>query len=116
MADRCIVTHRKRWKTKHTIYVEHHVPHRWTDRLMETEPNLPPSSQRVIVSLWWREEGTADWSVPVSEGAKEVRLHNSHEQRVTDCSLDSFGPKKMMIHLILDRFNTKHKFNSHSFV
>lgn len=31
---------------------------------METKPNFPPTSQRMVVAFWSREEGSAHWSVP----------------------------------------------------
>ena len=47
-----------------TIDVEHHVPHGRTDRLMETEPHLPPPPQGVVVAFWGGEKRTPYRSVP----------------------------------------------------
>lgn len=48
-----------------TIDVEHHVPHGWTDRLMEAKPHLPASTQRMVVALRRGEEGASHWCVSV---------------------------------------------------
>lgn len=48
-----------------TIDVEHHVPHGRTDGLMETEPHLPASTERMVITLRRGEKGTPHWSVSV---------------------------------------------------
>ena len=48
----------------HTINVEHHVPHGRPDRLMETEPDLPATTQRVVITFRGGEKGATHRSVP----------------------------------------------------
>lgn len=47
-----------------TIDVKHHLPHGRTHRLVETKPDFPPPTQRVVVSFRWGEKRTAHWGVP----------------------------------------------------
>lgn len=35
-----------------TINVEHHFPHGGPHRLMETKPDLSPTSQGMVIALW----------------------------------------------------------------
>lgn len=50
-----------------TINVEHHLPHGRPDRLVETEPDLPATSQGVVIAFWWGEEGAANRGVPANQ-------------------------------------------------
>lgn len=56
-----------------TINVKHHLPHGRPHGLMETEPNLPPTPEGMVVALWSREEGTPHRSVPRGRKAEIMR-------------------------------------------
>ncbi len=67
----------------HTVDVEHHLPHGRPDRLMEAEPHLSASTQRMIVALRRGKEGAAHGGVPAdgtSTIAKTVK-HKSHGEK-----------------------------------
>lgn len=49
-----------------TVDVQHHLPHGWSHRLMEAEPDLSASTQRVVVALRGRKEGAPHWCVPAT--------------------------------------------------
>lgn len=55
-----------------TINVEHHLPHGGSDGLMEAEPDLSSSSQRMVISLRSGEERAAHWRVSAEKRRDKV--------------------------------------------
>lgn len=59
-----------------TINVKHHFPHGRPHGLMETEPDLPSTSQRMVIALWSRKERSPHGGVPFWRKAKfTVKRH-----------------------------------------
>lgn len=86
-----ITTRADQLHTRLTINVEHHVPHGRTDRLMETKPHLPASTQRMVIALRRGEKWTPHWSIPVFKKKK-------HRRPITDqINQHRLKPPRLMI-------------------
>lgn len=65
----------------HTINVEHHLPHGRPDRLMEAEPHLSASTQRMIVAFRRGKEGASHWGVPADGTVTIVKTVKHKSQK-----------------------------------
>lgn len=82
-----------------TINIQHHLPHGRPYWLMEAKPNLPSSTERVVIALWGGEEGSPNRGVPAWGAHVTHRLENknSHHDRKFVSLWGSLGASKQAV-------------------